>query len=436
MADYNASILLDENKWKKLEVKEEAIEAEGELTRYIGNIPREHSQALLDVVKARRSETNPKADTITYSGVYRILEVSHKPEKNGAILYEKLALGFFTSIPEANARFLSYSVDPRDGTISMQRRFPYTDPKVVDTLLTTLASTSSYTDPEMDGETYSGKFAVKHSAQKERDGSISIVQALTKLVAVAGTNMVVGDLPDALVDHKRAELDPLSSSHGYVDEIKYTYRALDPAYKTDAQGFSKTDLAALITPDKTVNDDTTWTYSKHEIVEQDDNTMQLTLTGVAVLPIAYEDVPIAPVTRIVQRSDYLSTTEKEYKAQTATDTNSLLSGTGSMSWQRDPKTGRYNSRVRTQSARTVLDGDKTYILRSQRPVDRVVTSFAGKVLSITQLYTYETHTVTQYATMTLAIAGITGGEFRSSYWQRADGVYFGDKVSTEVKAKT
>lgn len=432
MPEYNAAILLDENDARKLQVEEEALETDATLVRFWTKIPRKHVQALADVLTARRKETNPKADTQVYSGTYRIQRVTHKIEGNMAILYEHLALGFFTDIEtEANARFVSYEVDPRDSLVTMERRWPYMDPKAVDGILTTApATTATITDPKMDGETYSGTFATVARAQKERDGSISIVQTLTQVVVKAGASFELSDLPTPLkVQHPYDEFDPHAFGHAYNESITYTYRGLDPTDRDDIEALTRANWMTKFV-ETTVNDDTTWTYMNHEITLQQDNSLQVSVRGGAVLGEAYADVA-----RTVQSSEFSTISETEKKSQTQTAAGTALFGSkGTLSWQRNPKTNLYDYRVRKQSAATGLSGSNVYVLRSQRFVDQAITKAGGVITNITNLYLWEQHTVTQQSSMADAISNINGGHQRSSYWKMADGAWIADKVDATVAA--
>jgi hypothetical protein len=111
MTEGNLTVLLEEGKAYWLDSASLGLLPDNTIVRCWRNIPLQAKQEALAVLKARRLETNPKAETKQYDGVYRIQKVEDVivRDKAGMVQYtelrEHLALGLAQTLAEA-AQFL------------------------------------------------------------------------------------------------------------------------------------------------------------------------------------------------------------------------------------------------------------------------------------------------------------------------------------------
>lgn len=243
MAEYDIKLLLAEDRWHQFRAAQStAITVDNEFTRYIEGIPIKHVEALVGEVRARRKETNPKCDQKTWGGTWRIAGVTHgvASDKQTAIVYETLRYGFLTTLNQTEARAVSSQGDPGKPGFTVRQAFVYVDPQKLNTLLPALcdaAADLSVTDPQCDGTTYSGKFAVgKFGHTRNDDQSVTLWRDLTQM-STASTKTAIEALTP-LKEFKYAQVRMFSTdgTQYHTTNISeksrqwiYSYRFLDPA---------------------------------------------------------------------------------------------------------------------------------------------------------------------------------------------------------------
>lgn len=181
--EYDITELLDGRKAHLLdEASSMGLQTEKAIARVWSNIPNRFLESLAADVVARRYEQDPITEQRTYSGKWRIVRVDTLRGNDGAgRLIERLAYGLGTTTAEADARLASVSGTPDDAGFVVQRYWPHIDPQSADDLVSALQSVLSYTNPQADSQSYTGTFwNSKVSTTREDDGSVTIVQTLTK----------------------------------------------------------------------------------------------------------------------------------------------------------------------------------------------------------------------------------------------------------------
>lgn len=184
-------------------------------------------------------ETNPVADYKTYTGSWRIVKVQQRRganDQDGQII-ETLRIGWETETTAAtiNAsstwRLVKITSDPViGGLLDIVREIPYYAPANADGAITNLkaaitAAAPTITNPKVDGEIYSGDFAVgKQYITKDGDGSVRLIQTLHEVLA--GTSTTTMGTPVKLYDYDR--LNPEGEQEGKRERYFYIFRRLNP----------------------------------------------------------------------------------------------------------------------------------------------------------------------------------------------------------------
>ena len=154
-----------------------------------------------------------------------------------------MANELFTTVAEADARYVSVKGEPSDGALSIDRHWAKIDAQYADTLVVALNAIASYTNPQVDAQTYTGKFANASPYAKE-DGTraIDIGQALIKITAIANVDALAALTPLLLQNNEIITLFDFEEGEG--DDITYIYRNLDPASRTTVMDISDSDLVS------------------------------------------------------------------------------------------------------------------------------------------------------------------------------------------------
>jgi len=172
-----------------------------------------------------------------------------------------------TTTAEADARYVRQIVDPVDQSHRIIREWPYIHAQSADNLVVALKAVASYTNPKVDNETYTGKFANSRVTPEQMgDRAIRIIQDLTEITDITA----FGDLSNPLIQQNNLIWYPLRSETGEADRIVIQYRNINPASRlvcmetiTDPQLKGIADGLVTGTP---------WVYVTRDFKVMDDNT--------------------------------------------------------------------------------------------------------------------------------------------------------------------
>ena len=270
MPDYKIDVLLAETKAKLSQETAKALVDDRDLVRSWDGIPNTFLASLQQDVLNRRKETNPQADLKTFTGVYRILDVTVRKgrERNGELI-ERLRFGFlqetvYGDVEDDEWRLSGAVSETKTGDRQFRRTLPYCDPATVDSLFTSSQSVTSVTDPYAAGQKYTGKFAVtKVGIQTNDDGSVELYQSLQEIHTIAD----IDDLSD-LTPLKLAATEILNLfglQEGTDDLEGFTFVNLDPASQTAVTALTGAVLASTFAS-------TGYTFASKEWKALDDNT--------------------------------------------------------------------------------------------------------------------------------------------------------------------
>ncbi len=156
----------------------------------------------------------------------------------------------YTTTSEAQARLVGFQGEEATPGYVLTRKWEFIDATVADTLVVALEAVTQYTNPQADGQTYTGTFAnsvVESSADDKRQ--VTITQQLT-LVAVIGTTDAIDDMPEPLVTRYTDEdINDLEFSDWEVprQRLRLTWANIDPESidnVVDQDNISKADWEA------------------------------------------------------------------------------------------------------------------------------------------------------------------------------------------------
>jgi hypothetical protein len=180
-------------------------------------------------------------------------------------------MALFTTLAEDKARLIpGRTVNPTIAGDKLLRRWEYIDATVADTLVTTLKSTSTVTNPQADGQTYTGKFAVGEVlAQAQGDRSVTVTQELTLVNEITST---IGTLQalSPLKEYDNEILRAFSLEEGEGDRILWRYLNIDPTDRSIAMAYSDSDLETTLGA-------SSGTYLARSFDIQDDGTATFTI---------------------------------------------------------------------------------------------------------------------------------------------------------------
>lgn len=143
-----------------------------------------------------------------------------------------------TTTADSEARYVSISGDPRYGGFRMVRKWPAINPVNADTLITNLNAVDTYGAPQMDRQTYSGKFIHSRLEPSQGPEGIDITQELVKVTAIS----THASLPTAKKQYDKSLLDPINKAKGYRRVLSLDYMYLDPASDTKCDVLADTAL--------------------------------------------------------------------------------------------------------------------------------------------------------------------------------------------------
>jgi len=164
---------------------------------------------------------------------------------------------------EAGAVLISAEGDPAQSDYVITREWRYLLDTNADVVFTTLNAVKSYADPQADGQTYTGTFAVTTIApQKQADRTVIIRQVLTLVSPLDDTLPVEGDLPTPVLTRDEKVLQPFSIEEGTENVIVNRYQNLKIG---DESNLELLDIAG---PDG-------YSEKDRRIAEQDNNTLTM-----------------------------------------------------------------------------------------------------------------------------------------------------------------
>lgn len=257
MSDSNVAILLDETKAKLTEGSKNSLQSAGRMTRFWTNIPNEHLDDCETVLRARRTETNPKADLREHVGTWRIIRVSWKRGRTGTgEVFEELGLGLATTLDQGEAWLKQSRGSPQEAGFEIVQLWPWVDPQEADNLSVALNAITSVASPQADGETYSGSFVVSEIGDdRNGEGSIAIWRKLALYTDVTDE----ASLPTPEKHSRRMTLNRLGLEEGDDWDVLHIYSNINPAdYLTvlslspTESGYTIVDRKTEIVPNKTL----------------------------------------------------------------------------------------------------------------------------------------------------------------------------------------
>lgn len=156
-------------------------------------------------------------------------------------------MALLTTLPEGKARLVpGRTVTPTIAGDKLLRRWEYVDATYSDTLVTALKAIATVVDPEADGQTYTGTYAVGSvTAQAQGDRSVTITQELTLINAITST---IGTLQalSPLKEYDNEILQAFSIQDGEADRISWTYKNIDPTDRAIAMAYSDANLETTL----------------------------------------------------------------------------------------------------------------------------------------------------------------------------------------------
>ena len=267
-AEYNIGVLLNER--NAILVKSssaKSLESDRFLTRFWKAVPNRFLEDVASDVRARRTETNPKADQRVYAGLWRISSVEIQRGKTGdGQLIEHLQFGLATSLPDSEARLGEAVGDPKTSGFRFRQFWPYVDPQSADTLLVSLNDATVVTNPVADAQTYTGTFVVAEiSSKRLDDAAIEISRTLGKVSLVTNAGDLAS-LPHRLTeDHEILKLFGFETGEGR--NLGLIWDNISPDVQT------QTNVMRTITDAQLVSSNAPgWTYSDRHWKIQKDNS--------------------------------------------------------------------------------------------------------------------------------------------------------------------
>ena len=297
MPDYQIDILLAERKSILVSHAAQSLESDAVLVRRWDNIPNGFLEDIGAEVRARRTETNPKADIKSFSGTWRIAKVEVKrgtqKDKSGSI-EETLALGLLTTLPDAEARVAGITASPQTGAFALTRAWVYVDPQAADTLVPDLNAVQSVTDPVGDGETFTGLFTSGGVTETENDdGSVTVSQTLFKVVrAEVFDDLYAMDASDIQTQTEQVHPFDTDGDYGVYEVVQTVERQINTfknLYVYDREvidAFTPTQLTSIAP--------TGFAFLSKDLKEEDNGTLTL---EVVFQDITDKDIYLAHTTR-------------------------------------------------------------------------------------------------------------------------------------------
>jgi len=146
-----------------------------------------YADNLITAARSTKTVKDPVVDDETITGTFGVGRTWGEEQQDNTItIAQELTLfsADVTTLTEAEAQLVGERVDPRVAGDTLQRRWPYINPAVAETLIAAAVGSSDYEieNPQADAQTYTGWFVVSKAwSVEERDGTCTIYQILTKL---------------------------------------------------------------------------------------------------------------------------------------------------------------------------------------------------------------------------------------------------------------
>lgn len=316
MSDYQLEVLVSERKAILDSYNASALEQDRTLVRRWEKISNKFLEDVESDLRARRKETNPIADQKTYTGTWRIVNVRAvrgESDTRGGTIFENLAFGFQTALTESEARMVSVDGEPQNAGFRITRAWVYVDPDAADDLITTLSGVTTVSNPQADGETYTGTFAAGRAvASGNEDGSVTITQVLSKV-------STVGDFADLYAltpaDTRRTteEVHPFDEAGDF--EVYTVNQRIDREIQkfTNLYAENQDAIDAFTPAQLTAFAPSGYAFLSKDLREEEDGTLTLEVT---FQDITAKDIYLANTT---QESD-LTTVSRELYLEQADDT--------------------------------------------------------------------------------------------------------------------
>lgn len=257
------------------------------LTREWRHIDPTAADTLFTTLKAVASYTDPKADNQTYTGVFWHSALNPIKQADGTVTIRQALTLTVATTANADAKLVSITGDPQVAGTKLTREWRHIIPTAADTLFTTALATTSVTNPQADGQAYTGTFAVSTLApQKQADGTVTIKQVLTKVTDVTNYTALATLTPRVERGRVRVNVLQLSGWQSDYETVTLTYENLtvgSEAVLMDSGNASFVTDANCVTEADQNADDQGWTVLGRKFTKTDENV------GVFVVNLAEQN---------------------------------------------------------------------------------------------------------------------------------------------------
>ncbi len=180
-------------------------------------------------------------------------------------------MAYSTSTLEADARLVSKSKDVNVPGFTLTRMWAFIDATAADALSVALDAVATYTNPQADGQTYTGTFVNSKVVADEGDDNneryVNIIQTLILVTTVSAYT----DLTNPLALQKNEIEDLFGIQTGEGDRLALEYRNLNPT--SNAVCMSTVTDANVVTMATAYNNTQgTWVYADRQWDEKEDGT--------------------------------------------------------------------------------------------------------------------------------------------------------------------
>ena len=176
-----------------------------------------------------------------------------------------------TTTLEEDARLIKKDTDINSNGFQLERMWAYIDATVADTLSAAREADSPVINPKADGQTYTGTFVISNvTSQEATSGAddnnqryVNIIETLVRVASPADVTALATLEP--IIEQGNEIITGFSWEDGEEDDLKYTYKNLNPASRDTMMGLSDSSLVTSISG-------AGWTYIDREFTEEENNT--------------------------------------------------------------------------------------------------------------------------------------------------------------------
>jgi len=176
-----------------------------------------------------------------------------------------------TTTPNDQAKLIHRDQDVNSNGFTLKRMWDFIDATVADTLVDTRVASSPVSNPQADGQTYTGTFVIAKVFAKEADGLsddnneryVNIEETNIKVSAPADASTLASLEP--IIQQGNEIITGFSWEDGEEDDLRYIYKNVNPTSRATLMAISDADLVSNISG-------AGWTYIDREFTEEENNT--------------------------------------------------------------------------------------------------------------------------------------------------------------------